>query len=55
MGPANARGPGGRRQSRRRGIAQGATALTDAVRGLLLRRYNNIVRRGLAFRREHRR
>jgi len=36
----------------REAVAQGATALTDAVRGSLLRRYNNIVRRGLAFHRE---
>src|SRR5271168_125296 len=33
-------------------VAQGATALTDAVRGSLLRRYKNIIRRGLAFHRE---
>ena len=36
----------------REAVAQGATALTDAVRRSLLRRYNNIVRRGLAFHRE---
>ena len=36
----------------REALAQGATALTDAVRGSLLRRYNNIVRRGLRFHRE---
>jgi transposase len=36
----------------REALAQGATALTGAVRGSLLRRYNNIVRRGLAFHRE---
>ena len=36
----------------REAVAQGATGLTDAVRGSLLRRYNNIVRRGLAFHRE---
>ena len=36
----------------REALAQGATDLTDAVRGSLLRRYNNIVRRGLAFHRE---
>jgi transposase len=36
----------------REAVAQGATALTDAVRGSLLRRYNNIVRRGLRFHRE---
>ena len=35
----------------REAVAQGATALTDAVRQSLLRRYNNIVRRGLAFHR----
>jgi transposase len=33
-------------------LAQGATALTDAVRGSLLGRHKNIVRRGLAFHRE---
>jgi transposase len=33
-------------------VAQGATALADAVRGSLLRRHQNIVRRGLAFHRE---
>jgi transposase len=36
----------------REAIAQGATALTDAVRGSLLGRHKNIVRRGLAFHRE---
>src|ERR1700728_388995 len=36
----------------REALAQGATALTDAVRGSLLRRHKNIVRRGLAFHRE---
>jgi transposase len=36
----------------REALAQGASALADAVRVSLLRRYNNIVRRGLAFHRE---
>jgi hypothetical protein len=36
----------------REAVAQGATALTDAVRGSLLGRHKNIVRRGLAFHRE---
>jgi transposase len=36
----------------REAVAQGATALTNAVRGSLLRRHKNIVRRGLAFHRE---
>ena len=30
-------------------VAQGVTALTDAIRESLLRRYKNIARRGLAF------
>ena len=33
----------------REALAQGATALTDAIGGSLLGRYKNIVRRGLAF------
>jgi transposase len=36
----------------REALAHGATALTDAIRGSLLRRYKNIVRRGLAFHRQ---
>jgi len=36
----------------REALAQGATALTNAVRGSLLRRHQNIVRRGLAFHRQ---
>src|SRR6202453_716342 len=36
----------------REALAQGATALTNAVRGSLLGRHKNIVRRGLAFHRE---
>jgi transposase len=36
----------------REALAQGAAALMDAVRGSLLGRYKNIVRRGLAFHRE---
>jgi transposase len=35
----------------REAVARGATALADALRKSLLRRYNNIVRRGLAFHR----
>ncbi len=36
----------------REALAQGATALTNAVRGSLLGRHENIVRRGLAFHRQ---
>jgi transposase len=38
----------------REAVAEGATALTNAVRGSLLGRHKNIVRRGLAFHREQR-